>query len=88
MTASHTAEDVICLDRHHILVQTVKENLHHPQYLNKNVNEKVSGSGLAFEDLQRVYRKRFGKEGLIAILLQATILNFPSSCPITGEILL
>lgn len=88
VTASHTAEFVICLDRHHILVQTVKENLHHLQYLKKNVNEKVSGNGLAFEDLQLVYRKRFGKEGLIAILLQATILNFPSSCPTTGEILL
>ena len=69
-------------------MQTVKENLHHPQYLKKNVNEKVSGSGLAFEDLQRVYRKKYGKEGLIAILLQATILNFSSSCPITSEILL
>ena len=67
VSASHAAEDVIYLDRRHILMQTFKGNLHHPQYLKKNMIEKMSGSGLAFQDLQRVY-SRFGKEGLIATL--------------------
>ena len=48
VSASHAAEDVIYLDRRHILMQTFKGNLHHPQYLKKNMIEKISGSGLAF----------------------------------------
>ena len=76
VSASHAAEDVIYLDRRHILMQTFKGNLHHPQYLKKNMIEKISGSGLAFQDLQRVY-SRFGKEGLIATLSQP-----PSSSPL------
>ena len=55
------------LDRRHLLMQSFKGNLHHPQYLKKNMVEKISGSGLAFEDLKTVYSK-FGKEGLMAIL--------------------
>ena len=55
------------LDRSHLLMQSFKGNLHHPQYLKKNMVEKISGSGLAFEDLKTVYSKS-GKEGLIAIL--------------------
>ena len=43
--------------------------------LKKNKVEKVSGSGLTFEDLQIVY-SRLGNEGLIAILAQP-----PSSSP-------
>ena len=43
--------------------------------LKKNKVEKVSGSGLTFEDLQTVY-SRLGNEGLIAILAQP-----PSSSP-------
>ena len=54
------------LDRHHTLMQSFKDNLYHPQYLKKNIVEKISGSGLVFEDLKTVYNK-FGK-GLIAIL--------------------
>ena len=76
VSASHAAEDVIYLDRRHILMQTFKGNLYHPQYLKKNMIEKISGSGLAFQDLQRVY-SRFGKEGLIATLSQP-----PSSSPL------
>jgi len=55
------------LDLRHLLMQSFKGNLHHPQYLKKNMVEKISGSGLAFKDLKTVYSK-FGKEGLIAIL--------------------
>ena len=76
VTASHAAEDVIYLDRCHIVMQTFKGNLHHLQYLKKNMTEKICGSGLAFQDLQRVY-SRFGKEGLIATLSQP-----PSSSPL------
>ena len=54
VTAGHAAEDVIYLDRCHILMQTFKGNLHHLQYLKKNMTEKICGSGLAFQDLQRV----------------------------------
>jgi len=67
VTASHAAEDVMYLDRRHLLMQLFKGNLHHPQYLKKNMVEKISGSGLAFEDLKTVYSK-FGKEGLFVIL--------------------
>ena len=76
VTAGHAAEDVIYLDRCHILMKTFKGNLHHLQYLKKNMTEKIYGSGLAFQDLQRVY-SRFGKEGLIATLSQP-----PSSSPL------
>ena len=62
VSASHAA-----VDRRHLLMQSFKDNLYHPQYLKKNIVEKISGSGLAFEDLKTVYNK-FGKEGLIAIL--------------------
>ena len=37
------------------------------QYLKKNMVEKISGSGLSFDDLKMVYSK-YGREGLIAIL--------------------
>ena len=49
VTASHAAEHVIYLDRRHLLMQSFKGNLHHPQFLKKNMVEKISGSGLAFE---------------------------------------
>ena len=75
VSASHAAGDVIYLDRRHILMQTFKGNLYHPQYLKKNMIEKIPGSGLAFEDLQRKY-SRFGKERRIALLSQP-----PSSSP-------
>jgi len=48
-------------------MQSFKDNLHHPQYLKKNMVEKISGSGLSFDDLKMVYSK-YGREGLIAIL--------------------
>ena len=41
--------------------------------------EKISGSGLSFEDLQRKYC-RFGKEGLIALISQPPS-PFPSQSP-------
>ena len=66
VNASHAAEDVMYLDRRHILMQQFKDNLHHQQYLKKNIVEKISGSELAFKNLKTVYNK-FGKEGLIAI---------------------
>ena len=78
VSASHAAEDVVYLDRRHLLMQSFKDNLYHPQYLKKNIVEKISGSGLAFEDLKTVYNK-FGKEGLIAILSKP-----PTSSPSTS----
>ena len=50
--------------------QVLEYNLHHPQYLKKNMVEKISVSGLAFDDLKMVHSKyvKYGKEGLIAIL--------------------
>ena len=69
ITASHAAEDVIYLDRRHILMQTLKGNLSSSSAIPQEEDEKISGSGLAFQDLQRVY-SRFGKEGLIATLSQ------------------
>ena len=51
----------------HPLPQTFKENF--AICLKKNKFEKISGRGLAFEDLQTVH-SRLGKEGFIAILAQ------------------
>ena len=48
-------------------MQSFKDNLYHPQYLKKNMVEKISGSGLSFDDLKMVYSK-YGRETLIAIL--------------------
>ena len=67
VSAAHAAKDVKYLDHRHLLMQSFKGNLHHPQYLKKNMVEKISGSGLSFADLKMVYSK-YGKEGLIAIL--------------------
>ena len=47
--ASHAAEDVIYLDRCHILMQTFKGNLHHLQYLKKNMTEKNAKVGWHFK---------------------------------------
>ena len=52
-----------------------KKNANSRGSARKNKGEKVSGSGLTFEDLQTVY-SRLGNEGLIAILAQS-----PSSSP-------
>ena len=47
----------------------VKKNFAVKLSLKKNKVEKISGSGLTFEDLQTVY-SRLGNEGLIVILAQ------------------
>ena len=67
ISAAHAAKDVKYLDHRHLLMQSFKDNLYHPQYLKKNMVEKISGSGLSFDDLKMVYSK-YGREGLIAIL--------------------
>ncbi|XP_068684754.1 uncharacterized protein [Montipora foliosa] len=67
VSAAHAAKDVKYLDHRHLLMQSFKDNLYHPQYLKKNMVEKISGSGLSFDDLKMVYSK-YGREGLIAIL--------------------
>ena len=67
VSAPYAAKDVKYLDHRHLLMQSFKGNLHHSQYLKKNMVEKISGSGLSFVDLKMVYSK-YGKEGLIAIL--------------------
>ena len=64
------------IDRRYLLQQTLKKKTSPSKLsLKKNKVEKVSGSGLTFEDLQTVY-SRLGNEGLIAILAQP-----PSSSP-------
>lgn len=67
VSAAHAANLAKYLDHRHLLMQSFKDNLHHPQYLKKNMVEKISGSGLSFDDLKMVYSK-YGREGLIAIL--------------------
>ena len=68
VSAAHAAKDAKYLvDHRHLLMQSFKDNLHHLQYLKKNMVEKISGSGLSFDDLKMVYSK-YGREGLIAIL--------------------
>jgi len=66
VSAVRAANDVKYLDHRHLFMQSFKDNLHHPQYLKKKMVEKISGSGLSFDDLKMVYSK-YGKEGLIAI---------------------
>ena len=73
VSASHAVQDLEYLDRRQMLMQSFKSNL--SQCLKKNMTEKIAGSGLAFEDLKRVYSK-YGKKGVIAILSK------PPSCPL------
>ena len=52
VSAAHAAIDVKYLDHCHLLMESFRDNLHHPQYLKKNMVEKISSSGLSFDDLK------------------------------------
>lgn len=69
---NHAINDMEYLDRRHRNVQTFNYTLYNPQnntgcLIKKNMIEKISGSGLTYEDLQNVH-KVHGKDGLTAIL--------------------
>ena len=82
------------LDRRHAVLQSFRGKLFNAErddgVLRKNIAEKIAGSGLAYEDLQRVFTQ-YGKEGLIAILRRPpTSISSSSTSPRvtrTGRIL-
>ena len=61
------------LDKRHELLQTLKGKLYgdstsdHDRAVSKSMAEKIAGSGLNFDDLQRLFAQ-FGKKGLVAVL--------------------
>ena len=75
--ANHAFEDVVYLDGRHKKLQSFQGKLFDAErndgVIKKSIPEKIAGSGLAYEDLMRVY-SRYGKEGLTANLLR------PPSC--------
>ena len=74
VSASHAVQDLEYLDRRQMLMQSFKSSL--SQCLRKSMTEKIAGSGLAFEDLKRVYSK-YGKKGVIAILSKRLVFHIP-----------
>ena len=77
VNANHAFEDVVYLDGRHKKLQSFRGKLFDAErndgVIKKNIAEQIAGSGLAYEDLMRVY-SRYGKEGLTAILSR------PPSC--------
>lgn len=80
------------LDRRHIIEQSFHGKLYHPHRkdgpVTKNMVEKIAGSGLAYDDLTRLF-SRYGKEGLVAIFSKPPSSSSSSSARVTrnGRIL-
>lgn len=72
VSVRHAVEDMKYLDHRHNLVQSFQGKLfntngHNASVITKGMVEKIAGSGLSYEDLEKTYRK-FGQDGLFALL--------------------
>ena len=67
----HAVADMKYLDHRHRLVQTFQGKLFtsasNASVISKGIVEKIAGSGLPYNDLEKTYRK-FGQDGLFALL--------------------
>lgn len=67
----HAVADMKYLDHRHRLVQTFQGKLFtsasNASVISKGMVEKIAGSGLSYNDLEKTYRK-FGQDGLFALL--------------------
>ena len=65
-------------------MQTFKNKLYHPQSDNgavkQRVLQKIAESGLAYHDLENLFRKA-GKEGLVAVLSKAPTTSKSTRSP-------
>lgn len=80
VTTTHAADTMKYLDHRHMLLQSLSGRLFNPGPIKKQIAEKIAGSGLAYDDLQRVFTE-FGKDGLIGILSK-----LPSSRPTSSRV--
>jgi len=81
---SHAFADMQFLDERFERMQTFKNKLYHPQSDNgavkRRVIQKIAESGLAYYDLENLFRKA-GKEGLVAVLSKAPTTSKSTRSP-------
>ena len=78
VSSSDALDDCLYLDKRYTLLQTLRGKLYNEAgndgAITKHMAEKIAGSGLNFDDLERVFTK-FGKKGLFAILSMTPTSN-------------